>query len=201
MTRGGQSADHCVRKSKNGLTNGRAVSRVWSAARRVFVLIWWCSRDRKVLVNLWSSKIKVHWRFCSWQTDTYFQLWSVPLCIIGSLWKTTVFSVLCRLSAGKRSFFHFGFFKSLFPLEVNSLKLSIGFLLRNISFLTLTSGVHSIIFALFLRFNLSSSYDEVSVTETFLLTYCWFARDVTAAMLVVKNKSISLLWELNSIFM
>ena len=30
--------------------------------------------------------------------------------------------------------------------------------------------------------------------------YCWFARYVTAAMLVVKNKSISLLWELNSIF-
>ena len=30
--------------------------------------------------------------------------------------------------------------------------------------------------------------------------YCWFARDVTAAMVVVKNKSISLLWELNSIF-
>ena len=30
---------------------------------------------------------------------------------------------------------------------------------------------------------------------------CWFARDVTAAMVVVKNKSISLLWELNSIFM
>ena len=29
----------------------------------------------------------------------------------------------------------------------------------------------------------------------------WFAHDVTAAMLVVKNKSISLLWELNSIFM
>ena len=25
--------------------------------------------------------------------------------------------------------------------------------------------------------------------------YCWFARDVAAAMLVVKNKSISLLWE------
>ena len=24
--------------------------------------------------------------------------------------------------------------------------------------------------------------------------YCWFTRDVTAAMLVVKNKSISLLW-------
>ena len=28
-----------------------------------------------------------------------------------------------------------------------------------------------------------------------------FARDVTAAMLVIKNKSISLLWETNSIFM
>ena len=27
------------------------------------------------------------------------------------------------------------------------------------------------------------------------------ARDVTAAMLVIKNKSISLLWEINSIFM
>ena len=33
------------------------------------------------------------------------------------------------------------------------------------------------------------------------VNYCWFARDVTAAMLVVKNKSISLLWELNSTFM
>ena len=32
--------------------------------------------------------------------------------------------------------------------------------------------------------------------------YCWFARDVTAAMLVVKKNSISLLWELKvSIFM
>ena len=30
--------------------------------------------------------------------------------------------------------------------------------------------------------------------------YCWFARDVRAAMLVIKDKSISLLWELNSIF-
>ena len=29
---------------------------------------------------------------------------------------------------------------------------------------------------------------------------CWFARDVMAAMLVIKNKSISLRWELN-IFM
>ena len=48
--------------------------------------------------------------------------------------------------------------------------MSIGFLLRNI--LTLRSedqnGVHRNIFALFLRFNLSSSYDEVSGTETFL---------------------------------
>ena len=31
--------------------------------------------------------------------------------------------------------------------------------------------------------------------------YRWFVRDVTVAMLAVKNKSISLLWELNSIFM
>ena len=31
--------------------------------------------------------------------------------------------------------------------------------------------------------------------------YCWFARDVTAAMLMVENKSISLLWELNAIFL
>ena len=29
----------------------------------------------------------------------------------------------------------------------------------------------------------------------------WFALDITATMLVVKNKTISLLWELNSIFM
>ena len=34
----------------------------------------------------------------------------------------------------------------------------------------------------------------------FVRYYC-VASDVTAAMLVVKNKSISLLWELNSIFM
>ena len=30
---------------------------------------------------------------------------------------------------------------------------------------------------------------------------CWFACDVIAATLVVKNNSLSLLWELNSIFM
>ena len=29
------------------------------------------------------------------------------------------------------------------------------------------------------------------------LSHCWFERDVTAAVLVVKNKSISLLWKLN----
>ena len=28
----------------------------------------------------------------------------------------------------------------------------------------------------------------------------WFARDITAAMFVVRNKSISPLWKLNSIF-
>ena len=33
------------------------------------------------------------------------------------------------------------------------------------------------------------------------LTNCWFAPDVRAVMLVVKNKSVSLLWQLNSIFM
>ena len=30
---------------------------------------------------------------------------------------------------------------------------------------------------------------------------CWFASDVTAAMLGVKNKSVSLRWEMNSILM
>ena len=29
---------------------------------------------------------------------------------------------------------------------------------------------------------------------------CWFASDITATLLVIKNKSISLLWELNSTF-
>ena len=32
------------------------------------------------------------------------------------------------------------------------------------------------------------------------LCHCWFGRDVTATMLVVKNKIISLLWQFNSIF-
>ena len=40
-----------------------------------------------------------------------------------------------------------------------------------------------------------------SVHRLHFFSYSWFARDVTTAMLVVKNKSISLLWEVNSIFM
>ena len=31
--------------------------------------------------------------------------------------------------------------------------------------------------------------------------YGWFAGDVMAPMLMIRNKSVSLLWELNSIFM
>ena len=34
-----------------------------------------------------------------------------------------------------------------------------------------------------------------------IIAYCWFANDVTAAMLVVKNKRVSLRWEMNSILM
>ena len=41
----------------------------------------------------------------------------------------------------------------------------------------------------------------MNVSGCFLLPGCWFARDVMAAMLVVKNKSISLLWELKSLIM
>ena len=33
------------------------------------------------------------------------------------------------------------------------------------------------------------------------MTNCWFASDVTADMVVVKNKSVSLRWEMNSILM
>ena len=43
------------------------------------------------------------------------------------------------------------------------------------------------------------AFTVITVIKT--LQYCWFARDVTSAMLGVKNKSISLLWEVNSIFM
>ena len=32
-------------------------------------------------------------------------------------------------------------------------------------------------------------------------TNCWFASDVTRAMLAVENKSVSLRWEMNSILM
>ena len=39
------------------------------------------------------------------------------------------------------------------------------------------------------------------ILQVSYIQYFWFARDVTAAMLVVKNKSISLRRELNSIFM
>ena len=50
-----------------------------------------------------------------------------------------------------------------------------------------------------------SAYLEISeilwCLLVLLVPYCWFAHDVTVAMLVVKNKSISPLWELNSIFM
>ena len=41
----------------------------------------------------------------------------------------------------------------------------------------------------------------VAIYFAIIRSYCWFARDVTAAMLVVKNKTVSLRWELNSIFM
>ena len=37
--------------------------------------------------------------------------------------------------------------------------------------------------------------------QAFTILNCWFARDVTVALLMVKSKSVSLLWELNSIFM
>ena len=41
----------------------------------------------------------------------------------------------------------------------------------------------------------------MTILNVELVTVLWFARDVTAAMLDDQNKSISLLWELNSIFM
>ena len=42
----------------------------------------------------------------------------------------------------------------------------------------------------------------ISRESVLLVFYCWFARDVTAAMLLmVKNKSIPLVWEQNSTFM
>ena len=40
-----------------------------------------------------------------------------------------------------------------------------------------------------------------TITIEIIMCQSWFARDVTAAMLEVENKGISLFWELNSIFM
>ena len=48
---------------------------------------------------------------------------------------------------------------------------------------------------------LTISFLLLSTSSASVKFYFWFAHDVTAAMLVVKNKSIFLLWELNSIFM
>ena len=58
--------------------------------------------------------------------------------------------------------------------------------------------------SLLIKPELHSEIGAIDVNQRFLViesNFCWFARDVTAAMLVVKNKSLSLLWELNSIFM
>ena len=40
----------------------------------------------------------------------------------------------------------------------------------------------------------------MTILNVELVTYCWFARDVTAAMLDDQNKSISLLWKLKLYF-
>ena len=71
-------------------------------------------------------------------------------------------------------------------------------------FLTGSTGFHSHVSC----FSSYRAVQDVILRDIFLTAgervkkeNCWFARDVTAAMLVVKNKSISLLWELNSIFM
>ena len=45
-----------------------------------------------------------------------------------------------------------------------------------------------------------TSKPALTMFSSLTLNYCWFAHDVTVAMLVVKNKSISVLWELNSTF-
>ena len=52
------------------------------------------------------------------------------------------------------------------------------------------------IFNFSVAFNLCGFLKQIQVE-----TYCWFASDVTAAMLVVKNKRVSLRWEMNSILM
>ena len=48
------------------------------------------------------------------------------------------------------------------------------------------------------RLNLKSATEKMATEAAW---YCWFARDVKATMLAVKNKSIFLLWEQNSILM
>ena len=48
------------------------------------------------------------------------------------------------------------------------------------------------------RLNLKSATQKMATEAAW---YRWFARDVKATMLAVKNKSIFLLWEQNSILM
>ena len=45
------------------------------------------------------------------------------------------------------------------------------------------------------------SFSSFNSHHLHIFLNCWFARDVRAAMLVIKNKSISVLWEPNSVFM
>ena len=48
------------------------------------------------------------------------------------------------------------------------------------------------------RLDLKSATQKMATEAAW---YCWFALDVKATMLAVKNKSIFLLWEQNSILM
>ena len=59
----------------------------------------------------------------------------------------------------------------------------------------------SAIFELVLRVDLMTCCRTKNSNAPQKSTYYWFARDVTAAMLVAKKKGISLLWDLDSIFM
>ena len=53
-----------------------------------------------------------------------------------------------------------------------------------------------------MTFIFGKSFIESNMDHTLTAkTDCWFASDVTAAMLVVKNKRVSLRWEMNSILM
>ena len=47
----------------------------------------------------------------------------------------------------------------------------------------------------------NQTFNCIRLAKVFCEFNCWFASDVTAAMLVVKNKRISLHWEMNSILM